>query len=171
MLLFMCLTMVLSSSVCSFADSQYNISKTPDVIARLGGGPSPSAAWEVYAEGPATLNKSQIESLEVYYQKAINSTRYKAGKLAYTASLFLAGCAGVRSIIKSGSTEITVGGLSGAVVGTFGKTEFSTIQDAANTASLMSAEMSEGEEKEVYITVYYRIYYVYLCMYHYRLHN
>lgn len=52
----------------------------------VGGGPSPSAAWEFSRTYKKTFTKSQLKNLKSKINKEINSNKFKAGEFAYKIS-------------------------------------------------------------------------------------
>ena len=88
---------------------------------RLGGGPSPSAAWTYSRSYKKTLTASQLNMLSSKYQSTISSNTYKAGDYAYKVSVAALGLWGGKP-----------GTIASTYIGLFGKTYHSEIQRSAN---------------------------------------
>lgn len=101
-------------------DNQGETIKEYDQETRLGGGPSPSAAWTYKRSYSKSFSASTIRKMSGYYQSAIKSDKYKAGKFAYDCSLAVLGVSGVGGTITS------------TYLGLFGSTYHSEIQRSAN---------------------------------------
>lgn len=106
-------------------DVQGETIKIYDQETRLGGGPSPSAAWTYNKSYSRTFSHSQLLKLSGKYQGVMNSSGYKRGKIAYDAS-----------VIALGYMGLGVGGsVASTVISSFGKTYHSEIQRSANIIS------------------------------------
>ena len=106
-------------------NSQIDLVKEYDKESRLGGGPSPSAAWTYNKSYSRTFSHSQLLKLSGKYQGIMNSSGYKRGKIAYDAS-----------VIALGYMGLGVGGsVASTVISSFGKTYHSEIQRSANIIS------------------------------------
>ncbi len=100
---------------------QVDLVKEYDKESRLGGGPSPSAAWTYSRSYKKTLTESQLNMLSSKYQSTISSNIYKAGDYAYKVSVAALGLWGGKP-----------GAISSTYIGIFGKTHHSEIQRSAN---------------------------------------
>lgn len=97
---------------------------------RLGGGPSPSAAWTYKRSYSHTFTASQLNNLSAKYQGIMSSSDYTRGKKAYDASVTALGYMGK--------------GITGSVVANilswFGKTYHSEIQRSANVLATAASK-------------------------------
>lgn len=100
---------------------QIDTIKDYSIQPRLGGGPSPSAAWTYNRSYTRTLTASQLDRLSAKYQSNINSSTFAAGQYAYNVSLTALGIWGGKP-----------GTITSAIMGIFGKTYHSEIQRSAN---------------------------------------
>ncbi len=89
---------------------------------RLGGGPSPSAAWTYRSSTRHTFTASQLDTLSAKYQGILSSNDYNRGRIAYNASVTALGYMG------KGIT----GSVVANVISWFGQTYHSEIQRSAN---------------------------------------
>lgn len=110
-------------------DMQADTIKKCDPSARLGGGPSPSAAWTYSKSYKKTLTASQLNTLSAKYQSTIKSNTYVAGDYAYKISVTALG-------IWGGKT----GTVTSALIGIFGKTYHSEIQRSANVLAAAASK-------------------------------
>lgn len=97
-----------------------------DSDTKLGGGPSPSAAWTYKYSGAEYFTASEIDELSGEMQGVIGSSSYKRGQLAYNASVAAVGFMG-----WSNSTKVLFS-VSAAGWSLFGSSYFSAIQSSAN---------------------------------------
>lgn len=95
----------------------------------LGGGPSPSAAFELKSKYSYTFSSKTLNEQSAKYQSIINSNSYKAGKFAYDVSLIALSFMGKK-----------VGPYSSAGIALFGQTYHSSIQKSANVLASAAAK-------------------------------
>lgn len=111
-------------------NTQVDLVKEYDEETRLGGGPSPSAAWTYNRSYSHTFTASQLNNLSAKYQGIMNSSDYTRGKKAYDASVTALGYMGK--------------GITGSVVANvlslFGKTYHSEIQRSANVLATAASK-------------------------------
>lgn len=106
-------------------NAQVDLVREYDKETKLGGGPSPSAAWTYNKSYSRTFSHSQLLKLSGKYQGVMNSSGYKRGKIAYDAS-----------VIALGYMGLGVGGsVASTVLSSFGNTYHSEIQRSANIIS------------------------------------
>ena len=114
---------------------------------RLGGGPSPSAAWTYKNSGSDFFTSDEIHSLSGKMQGVIGSSSYQAGQMAYNASVAAVGFMGWNKVTQS------LFSISSAGWGLFGSSYFSMIQSSANR---LSAAASTKRGQTLNYKVYYR---------------
>lgn len=111
-------------------NTQVDLVKEYDKEIRLGGGPSPSAAWTYKRSYRHTFTASQLNNLSAKYQGIMSSSDYTRGKKAYDASITALGYMGK--------------GITGSVVANilslFGKTYHSEIQRSANVLATAASK-------------------------------
>lgn len=111
-------------------NTQADLVKEYDKEIRLGGGPSPSAAWTYKRSYSHTFTASQLNNLSAKYQGIMSSSDYTRGKKAYDASITALGYMGK--------------GITGSVVANilslFGKTYHSEIQRSANVLATAASK-------------------------------
>lgn len=120
---------ITSTSALSFAQNYEKINKIPENNIELkevkneninrkdvGGGPSPSGAWEFSRIYKKTFTKSQLKNLKSKINKEINSNKFKAGEFAYKVS---------KEVVGSAFN------IPSSVIELFGKTYFEEIKRSA----------------------------------------
>ncbi|WP_419727199.1 hypothetical protein [Terrisporobacter petrolearius] len=118
---------------------------TEDMIAYLGGGPSPSAAWTFKYSGSSYFTAYEIDKLSSKMQGVIGSSSYKRGQLAYTTSVAAVGFMGWSKATKA-LFAVTSAGYS-----IFGSSYFTMIQSSANKlAKAASSNKSQTLKYKVY---------------------
>lgn len=116
------------TGVC-FANESYvnpddvNLCETKQVSElKVGGGPSPSAAWTYKKSYRNTFSSSELDDLSKQYQGIINSKGYNRGQKAYNASLIALGYMGRKNSGANVANKLAW----------FGKTYHSEIQRSSN---------------------------------------
>lgn len=133
-----------SASAMELTEDSQIIEQTEEVIQpRLGGGPSPSAAWTYKRSYRHTFKAYQLDNLSSKYQGIMNSSNYKMGKKAYDASITALGYMGA----KGG------GALAANILSWFGKTYHSEIQRSAN---VLASAASKNKSVTLRIKEYVR---------------
>ncbi|WP_409068456.1 hypothetical protein ACFLKB_13700 [Clostridium sp. FAM 1755] len=117
-------------------DAEFTVPETIDEsnIYRLGGGPSPSAAWTYNSTTTKTFSRSQLQSL--YNQAYAAHKAGKKSKTAYNFALVILGYAG-----KPGAAMATF--IS------FQETQFDAIQTSMNTLGRALASGKSSVKVEI----------------------
>ncbi|WPC39660.1 hypothetical protein [Clostridium sp. JS66] len=142
--------LLLSGTIFSSVSAKGNTAAVPNStqnsdIYKIGGGPSPSAAWTKDSSWYRNFSRDQLSELNYLYNDVINSSDYNRAKNLYSASTVLAGLVGgvAGSLTISGST-------------TFCDNYFSLVQNSANTVNQAYYQCSTYGTKALYVTKYYR---------------
>lgn len=90
-------------------------------IQRIGGGPSPSAAWEFKCSGGGYYTHDQLRQINNKLQGIINAPAYNAGLFTYNAAVCGMGYIGKKVLP-----------VTGVALTLFGQSQFSQTQSSAN---------------------------------------
>lgn len=113
MAVILCFVLLFAMSVDCFAAGSS--------IQRIGGGPSPSAAWEFSCSGGGYLSHDQIGAVNDKLQGIINTSAYNRGLFTYNAAVCGMGFIGRRVLP-----------VTGVALTLFGQSQFSATQNSAN---------------------------------------